>query len=584
MPIDNEKDTVVLDVAAPAGKFAETASRVIIELNQRVQMRDGVHLCTDVYRPPGPVMATILLRTIYSSKNIVLMYIARKMAKRGFAMVVQNARGRNGSEGTFQAFSNENDDGYDALKWIGKQPWCNGKIGLLGLCYSVYTNYLLMSIEPPPGISITTAVSCAELIDVYDLIVPGGALRLHWALPWLIMMMNSTQSDPAELRSTRKPPLQWNTAILSLPLKDVEKRLGCEIPGWKSWLEHVAYGQFWKRLNIDAAMSRISQPVLHVGGWFDPCREQTISSYNKFSSRTAGHSLILGPWNHENMFQCMSGAQYAEHSESALSFPLFDRVMDWFEKWSGDSPATESSGSGVEIYVTGEERWHKAENWGAWQTKWAKLYLKHDGAMQLGHPHVESMLSFEYDPLHARPTVGGDVFPFGDLEPGPLDQDRIKRRTDTLIFTTEVFSAPVLVAGMLRMVLYVASSAPDTDFTVAISDVTPAGVSKLLVDSIVRMRFRESNTKAKLIEPGVIYKLDMQAGHVTHLFRQGHRLQVAISSSNFPKFSRNLNVATVPEFADAAVVAKQTVYFGGLRASYLHLPIAALDSLGSVKS
>lgn len=575
MPTDNEKDTLLLDVATPSS----AEPRVIIELNRQVQMRDGVHLCTDIYRPAGPVIATILLRTIYSSKNIVLMYIARKMAKRGFALVVQNARGRNGSEGAFQAFSNENDDGFDTLQWIGGQLWCNGKIGLLGLCYSVYTNYLLMSIEPPPGISIITAVSCAELVDVYDLIVPGGALRLHWALPWLIMMMNSTQSDPAELRSTRKPPLQWNTAITSLPLSQVEKKLECEVPNWKSWLEHPAYDQFWKKLNIEAAISRISQPVLHVGGWFDPCREQTIRSYNQFKSLHANHSLILGPWNHENIFQCMGGTRDAGHADPVLAFPLFDRVMNWFEKWSGESSASEALRPGIELYVTGEEQWYRAENWGNWSTKWAKLYLRNDGAMQLGHPPAESMSSFEYDPLHPRPTLGGDVFPFGNLEPGPIDQSKIEQRPDTLIFTTEPFSTPVFIAGMLRAVLYVASSAPDTDFTAAVTDVAPNGTSRLLVDTIARMRFRESNGKSKLIDPGMVYKLDMQIGHVAHLFREGHRLRMAVSSSNFPKFSRNLNLAAAPEFSPAGVTAKQKVCFGGLRASYLHVPVTVPEGL-----
>lgn len=579
-----------VDLAAPAmAPPAADPGRLIIAMNVMVPMRDGVKLRTDIYRPAFPPRGTLLLGTPYNSKTPWLMCLARKMAKRGFTVIVQNNRGRFGSEGQFRAFKDERTDGIDTLSWIAQQPWNNGKVGLFGVCYSAYSSYPLTAAVSPPGARVVAAVWCMEVIDLYDLVYPGGVLRLHWALPWLELMRSTGQVDilgnwPADGESAR-----WEEVVSALPLSSAEDKLGGKIPTWMDWLQHPVYSSAWKSWGIDEDFARTTVPALHISGWFDPCLGQTISSFNQLQARLGNQALIVGPWDHTTLLQslvssALAGAAGKEsnHDQTA-GYSLFDRILSWFDRWF-DEDSRKDEAKPVEFFLAGENRWQTEQRWPPASIEWCKLYLGSKGRLETSHPEGEGGDSYIYDPQNPVPTMGGDIFPLGNMRPGALDQSSIESRSDCLVFTTDVFKKPLHIAGPVRAVLYVSSSTVDTDFTVKLTDTSPDGSSHIVQDGIFRMRYRESRCKAKLIKPGSVYRISVEIGNVAHRFDTGHRLKAVISSSNFPKFDRNLNTPQDPESGSQWTASKQEIFWGGLRASFLHLPVMGLNEPAPGKS
>jgi len=568
-----------LDVPVEASPIqAPEPMRLNIQLNVMVPMRDGARLCVDIYRPSTQHKGTLLLSTPYNSKTPWLMCLARKMAKQAFAVVVQNSRGRFGSEGQFRPFEDERRDGYDMLCWLASQSWTNRKIGLLGICYSVYSNYPLMAVTPPPGIEVVASVCCQELVDLFDLIYPAGVLRLHWALPWL-ELIRSTGNQNSGGNDVNGSHLQWQDVVKELPLISIEEKLGREIPTWSQWLKNPHYGKEWQEWSIDEDIARTTVPTMHVSGWFDPCLSQTIATFSKLRLRLNNQSLILGPWDHATLLHALVSSSLPPSGNASRGlpdhYPLFTRVMEWFDHWFGESSSQDfTAGPPVEFYELSTNQWRQAKEWPPAEARWAKIYIAPGGYLDAARPEEEGWQGYIYDPINPVPTLGGDVFPFGDLKPGSLDQGPVEFRSDAVVFTGEPLKKPLVATGPLHAVLYVSSSAPDTDFTVKVTDAYPDGRSQIVRDGIFRMRYLESRSKPRFITPGAVYRINLALGDISYRFEAGHRIKVIISSSNFPKFDRNLNIQEAPESGTSPVRAQQKIYWGGLRASFLHLPVA----------
>lgn len=575
-------------VPAPDSVGADSG-RLIITMNVMVPMRDGVNLRTDFYRPAFLPRGTLLLGTPYNSKTPWLMCLARKMAKRGFAVLVQNNRGRFGSEGRFRAFKDERTDGIDTLFWIAQQPWHTGKVGLFGVCYSAYSSYPLMAAASPPGTRIVAAVWCMEVIDLYDLVYPGGVLRLHWALPWLELMRSTGQIDVFGRRSGEADPPNWNSIFSAVPLSSAEEKLGTNIPDWIEWLQHPVYSNDWKSWGIDEDFARTTVPALHVSGWFDPCLGQTISSFNQLQARLGNQALIVGPWDHTTLLQSLVSSALASSGTAApdpgpaAAYPLFDQILNWFGRWFDEDSRNEETRP-VEFFLAGENRWRTEQRWPPASITWCKLYLGCNGRLEASHPADEGRASYIYDPQEPVPTMGGDIFPLGNMRPGPLDQTPIESRNDLLVFTTDALKKPLHVTGPARAILYVSSTAVDTDFTVKLTDTAPGGPSEIVQDGIFRMRYRESRCKARLIKPGHVYCISVEIGNVAHRFDAGHQLKIIISSSNFPKFDRNLNMPQNPETGTCWITSKQEIFWGGLRASFLQVPVMDVHASSTDRS
>jgi hypothetical protein len=261
--------------------------------------------------------------------------------------------------------------------------------------------------------------------------------------------------------------------------------------------------------------------------------------------------------------------------DSSDQFPLFERVMRWFDHFFGGPPADATAcDSAVEYFDNGAGRWRRSEQWPPAGMEWRKIYLASGKRLTWERPECEGHDSYVYDPADPVPTVGGDVFPFLQLKPGPLDQGPLERRSDSLVFTTAPLDTPLSLAGAPRVVLFISSSAPDTDFTVKLTNTHPGGRSEIVRDGIFRMRYLESRARSKFIKPGAVYRISIDLGHTSCTFAAGDRLTLVISSSNFPKFDRNLNTQTLPQFETNPITARQKVSWGGMHASYLQLPIS----------
>jgi len=552
--------------------------QLTFDLNVQVPMRDGVTLLTDVYRPSEGAHPVIIMRNPYNRRGLVLMQLAKKLATRGWAVVMQNTRGRYGSGGTFRPFMDERNDGQDTLLWLSQLPWSNGRVVLLGWSYMAYANYLMMGDRLPHGIDIKAAACCMEVVNPFRAVFRSGAMLLHWALPWSIIVIGNNQKylKPCWIEDGKK--LSWDAIFSTLPLSAVGKRLALEIPQWEEWLSHPWYDTYWKRLNGEAEVSRASVPVLHVTGWFDGSLAQTIAAYQSMSSRLDNQQLIIGPWDHENIFQelikgILPPGKIKEVPYQGASFQLFNHIESWFRHWVNDDPDPISRDAQVHYFVKGEDHWSRASHWPPSTVHWTKLYLAQDGMLVPTHPPNQIENSFLYDPKNPVPTIGGDVSHHDTLMPGPFDQRPVEHRPDTLAYSTPCLQEPIKVAGPIKMVLFAATTATDTDFTVKLVDVHPNQVSEIVQDGIIRGRYLESSTQPKLLLPGHIYKFTVDLIATAHLFKPEHMIRVLVSSSNFPKFDRNLNTGKPFATDDEPVTAQQTIYAGGMYASYLEFPV-----------
>jgi putative CocE/NonD family hydrolase len=558
---------------------------VAFEFNAPVPTRDGETLLTDIYRPATGVYSAIVMRTPYD-KRLTMRLLAREIAKRGFAVIVQSSRGRFGSSGSFRPFLGESEDNWDLLEWLSKQVWFDGRVGLLGWSYLAYTNYLMCGVEPPSGVRIAANVSCVEVWNPFNTFYPAGALSLHWALPWAFIVQGNDTTNLAATFEVNGFKVGWPEILKILPLTSVPEKLAVNLSFWNQWLDHTYYDYYWKKLNLASIISRTSVPTLHITGWYDYCVTDTIGAFVRMRCNSPNQALIVGPWDHENIFKVMFGEilpknKGGRHPVEDGDYSLYERIIHWFDKWLKNDATVGSESSEVEVFVSRENRWYRDTKWPIRGLQWIKFYLSVDRMLVTDHPSDEGSDEYIYDPASPTPTIGGAVSRMGrHVVPGPLDQTLVEHSEGTLLYSTATLTAAVRVVGELQVVLFVSSDSPDTDFAVRLIDSDPNGREDIVQDGIVRARCRESVGRPTLLTPGEVYKLHISMGATAHLFGVGHRIRLLVSSSNFPKYDRNLNTGRRNAAESEYRVAKQTVFRGGIHASFVHLPVMQVPKSG----
>ena len=535
-------------------------------------MRDGVRLSANVFRPGGPERyPAILLRTPYGkSDTITAAY--QSFVNHGYAVVVQDVRGRYRSGGTFEPVHNhEIDDGDDTLNWIARQPWSDGGVGMYGGSYLGITQWKAAMAQNPHLKAIFPYVSGDD--DYRDRFYSiGGAMKLGHRLLWFADNM----------RAPRFVPPDFKSYVLALPVRSADvAATGHRLDAWRSVAGHPSYDQFWKADSVREHLKDIHIPVYSVGGWYDNYVESDLDAFTIRHKHNPDDRIMIGPWAH------VFSATFANVNFGKDSLvPLRPEQLRWFDRWlknEKNSTVLESQHP-VRIFVMGVNQWRDEEEWPLARARGVKYYLGSGG--QLGNkpdPH-SAPDTFVYDPHNPVPTVGGAVccdprvFPWG-----PLDQRQVEKRRDVLVYSTAPLASAVEVTGPVHVVLRVASSAPDTDFTAKLVDVFPDGSARNLTDGILRMRHRESLETPKLMTPGDVYKVTIDAGVTSNVFLPGHRIRVEISSSNFPRFDRNPNTGGSVADANAgdARPALQTVYHEHERYSYVLLPVVSSAELTS---
>jgi predicted acyl esterase len=509
---------------------------------EMVPMRDGVKLATDIVLPKGEgKWPVILMRTPYGRNGEEGLSLAGGVvAKLGFAVVSQDMRGRGDSQGEdYPIFAScgwgDLQDGYDTIEWIAKQPWSNGKIGQFGAsALGISANATAPS--RPPHLTCQFVVVAAS--DIYKQGATwNGTPRKALSEGWV----KGTKLDPRNL---------------------------------ELWRAHPNYDGFWRQYTPELVADRVNIPVCYVGGWYDIFIQGTIDSFvavqHKGDQGARGKCrLIMGPWAHG----ASDGLVYPANSNMMLQVP---ELLNWFSLWCKGMDL-DPKRRAVRYYVmgaVGEEdapgnTWRDADDWPLPSDPVA--YYFHKGGLLSTDKPGESQVSasYRYDPNNPVPTIGGGNL---KLKKGSMDQRELEKRKDVILFSTPVLSEPVEATGRIRVKLWASSDCRDTDFTAKLCDVYPDGRSMLVLDGVVSARYRESTAEPKMMEPGKAYEFDIDLWSTSIIFNKGHRIRVAISSSNYPRFEANPNTGKPRAEGGKMRVARNTIYFDRTRPSHIVLP------------
>lgn len=553
--------------------ISQPTYEVVEQRGVMVPLSDGTRLATNTFLPIGEgPWPTILLRTPYDKDRYT--EECQFFARRGYAYVAQDTRGRFDSEGVFDPFMTEGKDGYEVQDWVAAQPWCSGLIGTYGASYSGVTQWLPAPRAHPALRAMFAFVTAA---NVYELIYYDGAFELGTLGQWAMSM-----TDPLGFnRSSR----DVEAALQLLPLLTLDiAATGREVPFLRRWLAHPTRDTFWDPVIVDDAYENVKVPVYNATGWYDFAVTETINNYVGMIRSAKSHSvrrsqkLLIGPWLHSFKRARtgeIGGMDFGPHSLTSLretQLRWFDATLKNMDNGIIDEPP-------VRIFVMGENQWRNENEWPLMRTQPTQYFLHSvsgangragDGMLVLAQPDSSLPDSFTYDPRDPVPTTGGAV---KGIPGGPYDQSEIEDRTDVLVFSTEILARPVEVTGHIKLVLFASSDARNTDFTAKLVDVHPTGYAQNLCDGIVRATHRDSDTETSLITPGEVYRYEIDVGVTSNLFLAGHRIRLEVSSSNFPRFDRNPNTGNPFAHDAELVVARQVVYHDGDQPSHLILPV-----------
>ncbi len=565
----------------------ERHPRVHVLGDRRVPMRDGVTLATDVYLPAGddgkPVGAAcpaVLIRMPYGIREpyAYMPAIGRYWARRGYACVVQDVRGKYGSEGEWDPFRHEVDDGYDAIEWTAHQTWCDGHVGMTGESYFGHTQWAAAASHHPALRCISPGdMGC----DVYALLYEGGALALGSTALWAC--------DQA-----RRYYINWlRFDTRHLPLAEMADAAGLPSRLFTELIARPSRDEYWREYDFRDVLAAVDVPVFLWSGWFDNMLAPTIDCWRGMQAADAEAGaegtarrprwLTLGPTDHETSPDFSGAVGRIRLPEEPRSWDCVLGFMDAVLR-DGDRDRGDVAGGAtgfaatprVRVYVTGAGRWREADEWPLPDAEPTLFYLSGDGTAAPGElvaapPPGEEPDRYAYDPLDPPNWWEGKDLWAAAKHLG--DRRSLEERPDVLTYTGQTLVAPLEVVGPLGAVLWVSTTAPDTDFVVSLVDVWPDGYVQLVQQGIRRLRYRDSDSEPALAEPGEVYRIEVSLAATGYLFAAGHRLRVEVASAEFDRWDRNPN--TGHAFAADAVtrVAVQTVYHDRERPSHVVLPV-----------
>jgi len=567
-----------------------------VDRNVPVPMRDGVVLFADVYRPAGPgPYPTLLQRTPYDKQNVgaSVPFIFRA-AESGYAVVVQDVRGRFASEGAFLAFVNERQDGYDTLEWLSAQPWCNGNIGMFGGSYVGLTQWQAAISGHPALKAIAPNITAADYHAGWA--YQGGAFQLGFNLSWTSVLAINTvlrkrKEDPAAeaiYQALLDSADNLSEEFTHLPLAG-HAILSTFAPYYDDWVNHPMYDDFWANLDVSTRHDALNVAALNIGGWYDIFQKGTIDNFTGMRAKSPAavrerQHLVLGPWNHSGMARGNPIGAYDFGMRSTGGVIDADGAqLRWFDRWLRGIENGVDDEPPVRLFVMGSNQWRDEREWPLARTDWQEWFLHSggranslngDGALNRELPASEPPDSYVYNPRDPVPTMGGGLCCNAVVsQGGAYDQRPVEARGDVLVYTTPPLDQPVEVTGPVKLILCASSSAPDTDWTAKLVDVSPCGYARNLTDGILRARFRTSMHEGTPIMPGDVIEYEIDLWSTSNTFLPGHRIRLEVSSSNFPRFDRNPNTGELPGRSAEMVNALQTVFHSSEHLSRLVLPV-----------
>lgn len=590
--------------------LAERADVTMIEM---VPMRDGVRLATNVYLPSdaeGP-FPTIFWRTPYNELSYQPRTSRRALeaVSRGYAFVVQNERGRYYSEGEYQILGHPQTDGYDMLSWIAEQPWSNGRVGTLGCSSSAEWQLALAAQNHPAHAAMVPMSAGAGIGEVGRFHEQGnwytGGVPRTLFFVWLYGVDNPLRAElprdvnqPTRARIARyndlaahKPEIDWVRQIRHLPVAELLADLGEPPATFEELIARGPADPAWHEGGLYHDDMGWGVPALWFNSWYDVSIGPNMALFNHARSvgsdpeASANQYAVIGPNTHCRYSELGPDFVSGDRELGDASFDADAEVYAFFDRWlKGDRSAFPRAAPPVRYFTMGANRWQSAEQWPPADAEEVRLYLRSggdanslygDGRLSAEPPPADEPADdYLYDPANPVQTIGGgDCCNGGLVTAGAFDQRPVEARQDVLVYTSDPLTEPLEVSGFVDAVLSVSSDAPDTDFAVKLVDVAPDGTAYILGDTILRARYRDGYDRPTPMEPGAVYAINPTPITISNTFLPGHRIRIEITSSNFPKFVRNLNTGGPNESATEMAVARNRLHHAGENASYIVLPV-----------
>jgi len=590
-----------------------------IERMVRVPMRDGVRLASRIYLPKdgkGP-FPTILWRSPYNFSEKMVptpgysdanLKFALDAIRHGYAFMMQNERGKFFSEGEWEVLGRPGTDGHDTLTWIAEQGWSNGKVGTIGCSSTAEWIMGLASRKHPAHVAAVPmgqGAGIGRMGPHYEQgnFYKGGAIQLPM-LTWLYNEQNTVRpmfprdlSREELIRVSRYydlapdyPQPDWQRAFAHLPLADALVAAGGPNGIFDEMVDRGPDDPAWYEGGLYHDSEDFTVPALWVNSWFDLSVEANTALFRHVRTKASEQAIrdsqymIIAPTEHCHMYRLRDPHVVGERSMGRVNFGLDEIVYDFFDYYmKGEANGFPETRPRVQYFTMGENRWHTASTWPPEKARPMTLYLSSekgantllgDGSLGRATPTQSASDSFMYDPMNPVPTHGGNFCCLGTAEtPGSFDQRGNEARQDVLVYSSEPLERNIEVSGPIDVTLFVSSDAKDTDFTVKLIDVEPDGTAWNLVESIQRARYREGYDREVFMQPDGVYKLQFAPLETSNEFRAGHRIRIEVSSSNYPRFERNLNTGGQNARETTAVVATNAVHHGPEHPSRISLRV-----------
>lgn len=581
-----------LSAVSVCGSLANENYAVKVERNVEIKMRDGVTLRGDVFRPNAEGKFPVLLQRTPYRRAIPWGYsvdFAQRAASRGYVVFIQDVRGRYSSDGDWYPFLHESEDGYDTIEWIAAQPYSNGKVGMFGGSYVGATQMLAAIAHPPHLAGICPVVTASNYHDGWT--YQGGAFEQWFNQSWTSGLAQDTVLHQIE-RMPNLPEDVYRLPLTSYPIFNtnpasvVNGSASVAAPYYLDWLAHPAYDDYWKRWSIEDHFADIRVPALHTGAWYDIFLGGSLRNYMGIKANGAteearkGQKLLVIIGGHAGGGHKIGDIEFGPEAEKVKEDEITLRWYDFLFKGVQNEFAT---GKPVKIFVMGANQWREEEDWPLARAKSTKYFLHSQGAansargngsLSTATPASEPSDKFTYDPAKPVLTIGGplccDTY---HLAPGPRDQRSVEERDDVLIYSTPPLDRDLEVTGPVRLDFFASSSAVDTDFTAKLVDVFPDGSAINLTEGILRAKFRDSQEKSAALVPDQVYSFSIDLWATSNVFRAGHRIRLEVSSSNFPRFDRNLNTGESAATSAKWATATNAILHDKAHPSALLLPV-----------
>lgn len=559
--------------------------RIRIESNVIVPMRDGAKLYADIYRPDREGKFPVLVvRTPYGKQRDGMPQTKIQFAQRGYAVVVQDTRGRYESEGAWDPFRYEAQDGYDTVEWAARQPWSNGKVGMEGGSYLGNVQWQAAALAPPSLVAIFPAVASTSLY--HNTFYHGGAFKLAVSYGWGVVRMPLRIMYPQHWHTEAyaPPELKYDSLISGLPLGTLDlASSGQVVRHWRDWVKHQSYDDYWRAISVEERFENVKVPAHTQGGWFDLLLNGTLNGFTGLRRQGGtekarrGAKMIVGPWGH-GPSQKLGDVDFGPDAMRRL----FNRELQWFDHYLMGVDNGIDREPPVEIFLMGINRWMRYDDWPVPGTRFTPFYLasggransaRGDGKLGAGEPSGAASDQYLYDPNQPVPTTGGNDCCGIPISAGPVDQRPVETRHDVLVYSSEILKQPVAIAGPVKMKLHAATDGTDTDWVVKLVDVHPNGFAMNIAEGVLRARFRNGCDRMELLKPNQAYEFEVDMRGTANVFQPGHRIRVDITSSNFPQFDRNPNTGEDLATASRVHIARQTVFHTPSRPSHILLPV-----------